>query len=630
MFASPFSEQLIRLTKKTAEARNALWFGAFVDTGVAYTEKEQELLSKNLALVQELGGEIITIADSDPVSGIIRLAKDNKVNLIVVGKSRRSFFYNFFHRGSLVKRLLEEAGDIELHVVATRALDKTDSISFNKFEKSKNENFLKDMVVVSVSVLILALIGNLILPFVQYKSIGLLFVLEVAILSLFVGRFGVYFAAIVAGFAWDYFFMPPKYTIAIKDSSDVILLLTFFIVAAITGQLTYRVRRQQILGENREKKVSALYHLARDLSSARSIDKILENAVEHIGKTFNADVVVLTKDSSEHLVSYSASTGSIDSKEISVADWVFKHRRPAGKFTDTFPSANFMYLPIATEGKTFGVLGLRPQFLGHFAPDVLSLAETFSKQLAIGLEREEMHELTKKGLLSEESERLMKSLLNSVSHELKTPLASIQGASSALLEPTLLKNEDVIKQLATQVHEGSIRLTRFVDALLNISRIEAGSPVMHLSSVDLKDLIQVVLRKLETELKSYIVATKIPDGMPTIDADFHLIEQVFTNLLRNIADHTNPGTKVEILGSFDGQIVTVVIKDNGPGIPENEIEHIFDKFYRCNQNKTGTTGLGLAIVKGFVESHKGHVSVKSRLGEGTQFTIKLPIGKIDE
>ena len=622
VYASPFSERLIRATRHLADSMKAPWYGVYVNTGAPLSKTEEELLAKSLSLVQELGGEALTIADPDPVSGILRLARENNVSLIVVGRSLRPFWYNLVRRGTLVQRLLQESKDIDIYVLTAES---TRPLQRMKFYRPRLP-LGREIVWMALTLAVLSLIGYSLLPMVEYRSVGFLYLLAIAMLSLFVGPAIVFWSAVLSALAWDFLFIPPRFTFAIKEPADVMLLFTYFGVAAITGLLTYRLRKQQRLSAVREMQTSALYLLAKDLSSARSLEEILQNAITHIAKTFEVDVVILIKDAVGSLYAHRYSTISIDLKEMSVAAWVMEHGRPAGRLTDTLPFARLTYLPIATAERSYGVLGLTPKLRERLQPDARILAEIFTRQLAVALEREELHELSQRGRVSQESERLTKALINCVSHELKTPLVSIQGASSALIEPELVKDPEVARSLAREIYEGSLRLTRLVDSLLDISRIEAGGIKLHKTAVDLKDLVAVVLRKLSGELTKHSMLINIPDGLPAIEADSHLIEQVIANLLHNVAIHTPPGTITEVDGWVKEGYVALCVKDNGPGFPAEDSSKIFDKFYRVDERKTGTSGLGLAIVRGFVDVHGGKVEASRVDPHGAAFTIKLPIG----
>jgi len=395
IYASPFSEPLIRWTRRMASSLNAPWYAAYVEMDRPLSEKERQLLSRNLALAKELGGEIIQTADDDAVAGLLRLARENQITQLVVGKSRRSFWHNLCRGGSVINRLLRESGSIDLYVVSGETSDKTARAARELGKAPVPSPWRTYLAAVAVPAAI-GILGYFLNPFLAYRAIGLLFLLGVSVLGLLVGQIEVLLAAILSGLIWDFVFIPPRYTFSIGSPEDLMMFGMFLAAAIIIGHLTYRLRHIEWHTRLRETRLNALYQLTREIASAESMDKVLHTAVEHLGAIFDAEVAVLVKPPDQQLIPHAGNTLVMDDKEKAVAEWVALNSRPAGLFTDTLPSARAFYLPLVAPGGTVGVLGLCPRQKQRASPELMTLAETFARQLAVGIEREQLHELAQR------------------------------------------------------------------------------------------------------------------------------------------------------------------------------------------------------------------------------------------
>lgn len=624
IYASPYSEFLIRWTRRMASSLNAPWYGAYVETDQSLSEKERQLLSKNFALAKELGGEIIQTVDKDAVTGLLRLARENYVTQLVVGKSRRGLWHNIKRGGSVTNRLLKECGNLDLYVVSGE-FSGDGAEAATQFQKEPVSVSYSRYLIVLVAPLLISIVGYMLNPIVGYRAVGFLFLITISILGLFVGRLAVLIAAILSSLLWDFLFIPPSYTFAIAGTEDYMMFGMFIITAIIIGHLTSRLRNNEQLIRLRETHTSALYQLTRKISSAESMDKVINLAVEHLGNIFNADIAVLVRRLGKALTPHDGNTFLLDEKERSVAEWVALNSRPAGLFTDTLSSAKAFYLPLVASQGTVGVIGLCPREQKRSSPELMTLAETFARQLAVGIEREQLNEIARNTLIVQESERLYKTILNSVSHELKTPLAAIEGSASALLDPIIAGNSNSVHELATAVQESSQRLNRLVKNLLDMTRLESGVVPLRREPADVRDLVSTTLRHLNKELAEHPISIDIPNDMPMIPFDFLMMEQALGNILHNVAAHTPKGTPVKLSARIDGDKFILEIVDKGPGLPSENPEIVFDKFWRSEPQKAGGTGLGLAIAKGWVEAHGGTINAQNQKNGGALFTISLPL-----
>jgi len=320
-------------------------------------------------------------------------------------------------------------------------------------------------------------------------------------------------------------------------------------------------------------------------------------------------------------------TLEVSEKEEGVAAWAFRNAQPAGKGTDTLPAAAALYLPLVTPSGCVGVIGLRLKNGGEPSLQQRSLLESFIQQIALVLDRQRLSEADQTAKLLEESERLSKALINSISHELRTPIAAITSAASGLEDLIRQDNPPLRRALTGEIREASRRLNRLVGNLLDMTRLEAGRMQPRLEWCDVGDLVNVALQQLEKELTGRPVSLSLAPKLPLVKMDFVLMEQVLVNLLLNAALHTPPGTSIQVSTSVTASELVLAVADTGPGIPPEALPQLFDKFYRAPGAPAGGSGLGLSIVKGFVEAHGGKVAAGNRAGGGAEFTIHLPLGQ---
>ena len=405
------------------------------------------------------------------------------------------------------------------------------------------------------------------------------------------------------------------------------MLATFFFVAAVSGTLSARVRIREQAVRQRERRASALFALTKDLSSAHSQEEVVKAAVSNINKFFDADVAIFLGDADGDMNQSPHHAGSWipDEKEFSVAAWTYWNEKKAGKFTETLPFAQATYYSMSGPRYPVGVIGVRVRQHEKLGIDQEILLENFVAQIASAVERELLNDVTKRSIVVAESEKLYKTLFNSISHELRTPLAAIMGASENLLAANQTQVSPTIKELYHEIHIAAERLNRLVANLLDMTRLESGMIQSKLTWCDVRDIINATLKGLERDLGSHTIAIKAQENLPLVKLDFGLMEQALTNLVYNATVHTPSGTHIEIQVFIENDHCFITVTDNGPGITKTDIHKVFDKFYRAEGASTGGTGLGLPIAKGFIEAHRGTLSVRNKMPVGTEFTIDIPI-----
>jgi two-component system, OmpR family, sensor histidine kinase KdpD len=455
----------------------------------------------------------------------------------------------------------------------------------------------------------------------SYQSFGHIYLLAVFALSLRVGRGPVFVAAVVSALAWNYVFMPPRLSFSVLHFDDALLLGTYLVVALIGGELTARIRAQQRAERLREHRTTVLFHLARALAAARSFDEAVATALRQVDEHFGARTALLLSFDHRRLAAHRAGTFELDDRDRAVAEWAWQHRQEAGKFAAEFASVEALHLPLLRADVAVGVLVVRlPDRVTSLAPAPRELLAGFATQIALLVEREQLRAASEREKLFQESDRLHRTLLDSVSHELKTPLAVLRtGTENWNLDDAAKRGA-----LAAEMRTAMRRLDHLVANLLNQSRLDAASLTPQFDWCEPRDLIGAARRAAGEPLALHPVTTAIPDDLPLFYADASLMEQVIGNLLLNAALHTPAGRPITIRGGLDEATtrVFIAISDRGPGIPAELRDHLFKKFRRGGSVRG--TGLGLSIVKGFMLAQGGTVAVENNPEGGATFTVYLP------
>lgn len=618
---SPFSEQLIRWTRRMAYNLEAPWLAVHIETPDAPSPAQQEHLARNFALVRKLGGEVVIAAGDDIAAALLRLARQRNVSQIIVGKPLRSPLRDLVRGGSPVDRLIRTSGDIDIYVV-TRESRPDGSVAqpYVSF-RSPWTDYLWALAVVGAT----TAVNLLLLPWSGYQANGLIQLLVVQLLAVYIGRGPALLGAGLSALAWNFLFIPPRFTFVIHAPEDTLLVVLFFAVALFTGNLTARLRTQERQARNNAERTMALYTLAHETAGAVTMDDVLRTAVTQVGRSFDAEVAILLPHGGKLLAQpHPCSTLPLDEKEQGVATWVFDHGQPAGRFTDSLPLAAATYLPLLTTGRTVGVMGIRLRSGERLAVDQEVLLETFTSHIALVIERELLDEAAAQAAMLRESERLYTALLNSISHELRTPLATISGAAGILVEAQTEPSGEARRTLLGDIQSAAERLNRLVENLLDMSRLDSGRLRLKPEWCDVSEVIAVAVKRLEKSLADHPLTIEYAPNLPLVQMDFVLMEQVFVNLLDNACRYTPLGTPIKVEATFDGRSLIVTVADSGPGIALQDLEHIFDKFYRGSGPTSEGTGLGLSISRGLVEAHGGTITAENVSTGGSRFIVRLP------
>jgi two-component system sensor histidine kinase KdpD len=396
----------------------------------------------------------------------------------------------------------------------------------------------------------------------------------------------------------------------------------YFIIVILNGILTSRVRRQERMTREREERTRALYQLTMELSSASGIEEVLKVSVNDIRKFFRVESAIVLQSMHRELekeIRHECEF-SFSEAEMSIASWTFHHSRKAGKYTDTLPSTIYTFYPLNGTRHNVGIIAVKQK--NAFKGDEEIFWDTFRTQISNALERELLNELARKALVLDESDKLYKTLFNSISHELRIPVATIMGASDTLLSVDY--DPQTHTGLLKEIFMASERLNRLIENLLNMSRLESGRITSKKDWLDVHDLVNKVTGSLSSELEHFNLETVIQEDIPLVSLDFGLMEQVLHNLLINAIQYSPQNTTIRIKMYYEKPHFVMQVMDRGQGFPNDTLPFVFNKFYRVSGTKAGGTGLGLSIVKGFVEAHSGTVEIENRKNGGARITVRIP------
>ena len=576
-----------------------------------------------LEIAEQLGGRAVTLSGQGAPDELLAYARAHNVTRIVVGKTRRARWRDML-RGSLLDALVRGSGAIEL--VAISGEDDEDGSSGPAPEPTRSTR-LEYAAAVGIAI-VPTLVGLVVrragVP-VPPIDAAMLYLLAVVVAAARFRRGPALAASLVGIASFDYFFVHPFYTFSVSDVRYVLTFGVMLLVALVMGNLTGRIRSQAEAAREREQRTSALYALSRDLATAPDRDAVTAAALRSLRDTFALEAVILLPGEGGAVLTAGSAPFPIDERERAIAQWSFDHGQAAGRGTTTLPGGRALYLPIAASGRPVGVLGLPLADAGEFRDTARRrLLESLAGQTAVALERLALAERSRESEVEVEAERLRTSLLSSLSHDMRTPLASIEGAASTMLQdaepPPAARRE-----LAATIVQESHRMGRLVANLLDMIRVEAGSLQVQKEWQLLPEVVGVALLRTEEQLRDHPVSTSFPASLPLVPIDEILLEQVFVNLLENAARHTPAGTPIDVGAQGGVDEVIVSIADRGPGLPPGDEEAIFRKFYRAGAARAGI-GLGLTICRGIVTAHGGRIWAENRPGGGAVFRLSLPIG----
>ncbi len=625
---SPSSEKLIRATRRLAYNLEAPWIALFVDRGIVTSDEDQAQLVKNLNLARELKAEVITTTDTDVSSAIRRISRQKNVTQVILGRPPISRFLDFIQGGTLLDRVIKNSLEVDVHVIRQESDEKQKRKFFENYLYYRTTESPLRYLNAFYLTLATSLVCGFLNKYIGYKPIGFIFLLFILIVGMFGSLSVVIFTAVLFALIWNFFFIPPTMTFSLNSIEDLVMYSAFFLVALTIGLLANRIKFHQKLTREREERTNVLYEILKDIANSFEKSVFLKKVTARVGSLLNANCGIILKSPEGQLQFDDAKEYSIslDEKERAVAFWSFQNQKPAGWSTDTLSQTKARFIPLKGQTETVGIFVFQPikkaRKLGLEQEDLLY---SILAQLGISLERHFLKKRLAEAQRLKDSEQLHQTLLNSISHEMRTPLTAILASASALEDEKILKDQNAIKIVAENLQEAGTRLNRVIENLLDMSRLNSGIYSLDLQWHDFNDLLGVTIKKLAVPLARHKIKLQITEDIPLVQIDFRLMEHAISNLLINAAMYTPAGSEIEIkTRKSNGHFIFEVL-DNGPGIPEEYLGKIFDKFFRVPGSPTGGTGLGLSLVKNIVELHNGTVAAISRIPTGMIFKVELPI-----
>jgi two-component system, OmpR family, sensor histidine kinase KdpD len=626
---SPGAEHMVRSAARQAARLNVEWTAVYVETPrlQRLPREERERILRVVKLAQELGARTAILTGNDPVEEIVHYARSHNIATVVVGRGAER---RLPWRRSVSDIIAKAAPEMDVVEIGRGARDAGVPLAGPAIlpEDADPRRFDKRMryAKTAAACVLTTLAAWALYPYFDLANIVMIFLLTVVLVGARWGRGPAVFAAVVNVLAFDFFFVPPRFSFAV---SDVQYLLTFAVMLAVglvTGQLTAGVRYQARVASHREERARTLYEFARDLSGLLTTGQVIEVAEGFMAKAFRARVVILVPDADGRPVSPTL-RGMTNPVDGVIAQWSYDHAQPAGAGTDTLPGNEFLFLPLKAPMRNRGVLAIRPERQRLLMiPEQRRQYETFAALVAIALERVHYVDVAREALVKIESERLRNSLLAALSHDLRTPLAALLGLAESMpftRPPMSEEQADMAKSIA----EESRRLIALVNNLLDMAKIQSGEVRLHLEWHALEEVVGSALRGLRQALANHTVLVELAADLPLVQMDAVLIERVLVNLLENASKYTPAGTRVTIAAETRADELVVSVSDDGQGLPKGKEEAVFEKFARGEkESATPGVGLGLAICRAIVEAHHGKIRAEAGRAQGARFLFTLPLG----
>ena len=605
--ASPYSERLIRYTRRLASSMEASWIVANIEGPKPLSQDEQTRLTRYIALARQLGAEVISTPGPDVAETLLRVARENNVTQIVIGKPLGIRWFAFWKR-DVLQWLMRHSGNIDIHMIPSDegAQPKRESLEERLARTPWQEFGIALGIVGGVTGFSLLIVG-----FIDYRAVALFYLFAVVIAGMRLRRWPTFVLAALSALLWNFLFIPPRFTFYISKLEDFMMFGAYFVIAVVIGHLATQLHERELAERRREERAMALYRLTRELAASRDLGQALPKVFQLIRDFFQADAAVWLRDENG-LKQHPASAFMPSKKDESVAMWAFQKKQPAGKSTDTLPDSECLHLPLVAGDRAEGVLSVRLRTLPTL--EQRELLDAFGAQLALFLNKERALEESRAAQISNQSQKLQKALFDSVSHELKTPLAAM---AVALQQPE--PNRAELKHAVE-------RLTRTVDHLLDATRLESGLLQPVREWCDPAEVLREAVA--HARLGDGVVKLPLVKDLPMIFVDAGLIEQALVTLLSNGAAHNAKGAPIEVTAARDDEKIVFSVADHGPGLAPGEESKVFEKFYRGAGTAPGGLGLGLTIARQLIEAHGGEIVAQNRENApGARFSIRIPIGK---
>lgn len=618
----------VRTAKRTADGLDAELIALYVETErhTLLTEAERARLAEAMRLATQLGAEVVTVPGRSVVEEVLAFARARNATRIVVGKSRRSRWFELRH-GSVVDELVRSGSGLAIEVAPSAdAPEAAGPIDWLLGAPRTIGPYLEGALITALA----TAIGALVNAEFQLPNISLLFVVPVLIAATRHGLVPSLWVTALSVLSYNFFFLAPLYQLAIADPANVVALVFLMVVAIVASALATRTRAQTQAARREARTTAELYAFSRKIAGVVDLDDLLWIVVTHLARLLNAEIAILMpQDGKLDVRAAFPPDGALTDADLAAARWAWDAERPTGRGTDTLPGGRWLFEPIRTSRSAIGIVGILASGEGReLSASERRLLEAVGNQAAVALERVALAADIDEAKLGAERERLRSAMLTSVSHDLRTPLASIIGALSSFRSYRDRYDDATRDELLGTALSEAQRLDRFVGNLLDMTRLDAGVIAPKRETVEIGDLVSTTLRRAGPLLKDRVVASVIPPDLPALSLDFVLAEQALFNLLDNSAKYSLQDGRIEVEARQVGGRIEIVVRDEGPGIAEAALGRLFEKFYRAEEGdrRRAGTGLGLAIAKGFVEVQGGTISARNRSDRsGAEFVVSFPV-----
>lgn len=627
---SPLSAQLVRTAKRMAEGLQAEWLAVYVETPKALPidDESKARLEQNMRLAEALGAETVYLNGNYLAEEIVELARQRNVSQIIIGKPLYQSLWKKI-KGSVVDRVIGLSHGISVHVIPG---DTKEEAAGKKYHSRLH---VEKSYPYPAALLMMAILTILVYPFRDFLglvNVALIYLLPVLFCADRWGNGPAILASAVSVITYDFFFVPPRLSFTVADLRYLISFGIFILVAFLTGTLSSRLKNQVRYSREREKQVSALYSLSRDIAAIVSLDSILTKIAVNVAEAVSGQVGIFMPAEGGRLELKACShEGSCFTEENDrvVAVWVFDHGKRAGRDTETLSAAKGLFLPLNTELGPQGVIAVIPdQTKERFEPNQLRLLEAFSVLAAVAINRAKLAEQARESLTYIESERLRNALFNSLSHDLRTPLASITGAVTGLLEGEQVFSSEARHDLLISIQQGAARMSRFINNLLEMAKMESGMMKLNEDWCDIQDLIGVSIKHIGEAMGNRRLVADIPANTPLIKGDFILLEQVFVNLFDNAIKYSADYSEIKVSSRVVSDFIEITVSNKGQLIPDEDLQNIFKKFYRLKTPlQVSGSGLGLSICKEIIEVHGGQIWAANNNNNGVDIKFTLPLAE---
>ena len=624
--ANPRSVSLLETARNMAAELQAEWLAVTVEAPVKVRPSRQDLLqlTEHMHLAENLGAETVTLTGSSVSQEVLGYARSHHITRILIGKPTHPRWKDKLF-GSVLDEVVRGSGDIDVYVISGE--EPPTAATGQLRSGGKQSPPLRNWLLSLGSVVLFSLVAALMHHHFTLVDLAMVYLLGIALTASRLGRGPTLLATLLSVAAFNFLFIPPLYTFTVEDVRYVVTFAVMFVIALVISGLTWRVREQAESARQREKRTAALYHLSRELAHAQGGERLSAIAIRHLQEVFACQAFILLPDQRGELATTLRDLPGqrLTAAEQSAAQWAFNNRQRAGLGTETFAEGRGLFLPLIAAAKTIGVVGLFPACAGEpFSIEQIHALESFVNQTAMALERAFLAEEAQLARLKVETEALRNTMLSSISHDLRTPLAAITGAGTTLLQSDQLLDGDSRRELLQTIVEESAHLNRIIRNVLDMTRLESGAITVNREWQSLEELVGAVCNRITEQFRDHPLEISLAADLPLIFCDDLLIEQVLRNLLENAFKYSPMESPVSLSARLAGEDILVTVADQGPGIAPGQTQLIFEKFVR-GKHVGGGTGLGLAICQGIIAAHGGRIWVDNLPAGGCAFTFTLPV-----